>query len=228
MAEPVQQHGDADAARRAEHQAEADLLHKAGNEFKGHPERWRRLRSGQFHKHHGQENRHGIVGAGFHFQRRLHPVAQFQPADTQQEKHRRRVGRGDDRAEQHGFNPGDPEQVMRRDADKTAGQHNPGGSEHQRRRRRKAIAAQGRVKSTVEENDRQRQRADEIGDAAAVEGDAQEAVFAGEQADAQEHQQQGRADPSGNQARQRAERDQTGAEKDGDVNRFRQTGTPYG
>ena len=48
----------------------------------------------------GEEDGDRIVGAGFDLERRAHAVAQMHVAGAQQEEHRRRVGRGDGRAEQ--------------------------------------------------------------------------------------------------------------------------------
>lgn len=113
---------------------------------------------------------------------------------------------------------------MRRQAYKAAGQDDAEGGQGQRRTRRNAVAFQGRFETAVEQDDGESERSDEIGDPAAVELDAQQPVLAGEEADAQEDEQERSADPPRNEARQRAERYEAGSEKDGEIDKVCQNG----
>ena len=83
-----------------------------------------------------QEDRHRIVDAGLHLQHRAHAVAQMDAADAEQEEHRRRIGRADDRAEQEGLQPGQAEDEPRRDADEPVVSTTPSVASDDRRKRR--------------------------------------------------------------------------------------------
>ena len=62
----------------------------------------------------GEEDRERIVGRGFDLEGRPDPGPQPQPARMNEQEHRRRIGRGDHRADQERFHPVEAEQHMRR------------------------------------------------------------------------------------------------------------------
>ena len=78
---------------------------------------------------------------------------------------------------------------------------------------------QGRAETGIEQDDRQRQRADEIGEVGIVEVDAQP-VDAGQKADRQEQEQEGGAEAEGEEAGKRGQQDEDGADEDDEVERF--------
>ena len=77
---------------------------------------------------------------------------------------------------------------MRGRADKASRQHNAKRSQHQRWRGGCPVAAQFGLETAVEQDDRQRQGADEIGRQVIVETDAEQAVLASQEPDAKEEQ----------------------------------------
>ncbi|MNP34968.1 hypothetical protein D3C76_1282800 [compost metagenome] len=63
-----------------------------------HPAQARFVRLNHLNQGDGQEYRHRIVTAGFNLQRRADTFVQ--PFTAEQRKHRRRIGRADNRADQ--------------------------------------------------------------------------------------------------------------------------------
>ncbi len=113
---------------------------------------------------------------------------------------------------------------MRRNADEPAGENHADSGEREGGTCGDPVASERRVETAVEKNDGKRQGADKIGDAARVEFDAEEAVLPGEEADAQKYEKQGSADTPGDKAGQCAERDEPRAQKDRQIDDFRQSG----
>ena len=106
--------------------------------------------------------------------------------------------------------------------DKARRQHHPQGRKDQGGRCCGSVAAKLGLEAAVEQDDRQRQRANEIGRQIVVETDAEQAVFSGEKADAEKEQKKGRAKPLGNQTRQRADRDEGSSDKNSDIDGIKQ------
>ena len=89
------------------------------------------------------------------------------------------------------------------------------GRKHHRGRQHRADALKPRAQSAVEQDQRQRHRADKIGRPHVVELQLPGTGIAGQDADEQEHQQQRRAEAQREQARQDAGHDKHGAEQNG-------------
>ena len=169
----------------------------------------------EFHQHQGEEDRKRIVGAGFSLQRRADPRAQPQALRMHQKKHRRRVGGGHHRTDQQRLGPAEVEHIFRdRRRDQRRQQH-AGGCQHHRRRQHGADALKPRLQSAVEQDQRQRHRSHQVGGADVVELQLAGAGIAGQHADHQKDQQQGRAEAQRQQARQDAGHHQNRAEQDG-------------
>ena len=133
---------------------------------------------------------------------------QAHAAVAQQRKHRRRVGRADDRRHQQPQLPRNIEQESGKHPQQAdAGQHPPAG-QHRCRFERDAEHRKRRAQAAVEQNQRQRQlahqrRADEI-----VKGDFAHAFFARQHADAEKHQQQRHPQPRRQPAGHHADKQQ--------------------
>ena len=91
------------------------------------------------------------------------------------------------------------------------------GRQRERRRQHAAEAGKARTQAAVEQDQRQRDRADQVGGADIVELEAAGPALAGQHADDQEHQQQRRAEAQRDQTRQDAGEHQQAAEQDGDA-----------
>ncbi len=166
-----------------------------------------------------QEDRHRIVGAGFDLQRGTDLVADRNPADTQQEEDGGGVGGSDDRAEQHGFEPGQAEDKMGGGTENQRREHHAQCREREGGRGRVAEGLQRRAEAGIEQDDGERDGPDEIGDRRVVEVDPQ-TVDAGNQADAEEEKQKGRAETVGEQAGEGRDNDQERADQDGEIHGF--------
>ena len=166
-----------------------------------------------------QEDGDGIVGAGFDLERRADAFAQIHIAGPEQEEHRRGVGRGDDRPEQKCFEPGKFRQIVGGDAKQQCGHNDAQGRQRQSRRGRLPERVKRRAEARIEENDRQRQRADEIGQFGVVEFDA-EPVYAARQTDAEKQEQKRRAEAEGDQARKRRGKHQGCADERQEIDRL--------
>ena len=167
----------------------------------------------------GQEDGDGIVGAGFDFQRRAHPVAQVHVAGAQQEENRRRVGGGDGGAEQERFQPGEIGQVESDRAEQAGGQHDADRGERNSGQCGLPQRRDRRAEAGIEKDDGKRQRADEIGDPRIVELDA-ETIDAGGQSEAEKQQQQRSAEAEGDQARKRGGQHKRRAHQRHEINRL--------
>jgi hypothetical protein len=137
-----------------------------------------------------------------------------------QEKHRRGIGRCHHGAHQQRFGPVQIEHIFRdRCGDQRRQQHADRGQRH-RGRQHRANALKPRSQAAVEQDQRQRHRAHQIGGAHVVEPQLARAGIAGQHADEQEHQQQRRAEAQRQQARQNAGHHQNRAEKNGYADRI--------
>ena len=160
----------------------------------------------------GEENGDRIIGSGFDFQCRAHALADFRVAGAQQEEHGSRVGRADDGAEQERLDPAEPHQEMRGRSHDADGEQNAECRQHECRRCRLAQRVDRRAEPGIEQDQRQRNRTDEIGRIGVVEFDA-ETIGAGDEANDKEQQQKGRAEAKGEQRRKRSRQDQRRADE---------------
>ena len=167
----------------------------------------------QFDQGDGEEHRHRIVHAGFHLQRGADALAQFHAALMQQQEHRRGVGRGDDGAGQQSRDPGQIEQPDRGQTGDGGGDQNTDCRHDAGRRPGDAYRPQRRAQPAIEQDDRQRQAAQQVGRLKIIELDAK-SIFPCRHAERQEDQQQGCADPRGQHPRNDTDDQQRAAEKD--------------
>ncbi len=158
-----------------------------------------------------------MVGRGFDFERRGDTGTQPQPAGMNEQKHRGRIGRGHHRADQERFHPIEAEQEPRRRRGQRGREQDADGGEPERRRNHAAEGREPGAQAAVEQDQRQRHRTDQIGGVHVVETQSAGSGFAGEHADEQEEQQQGRAEAQREQARQNTGHHQNGAKQDGDA-----------
>ncbi len=125
------------------------------------------------HQQDGQEDRERIVDAGFDLERRADARPQAQPARMQQEEHGGRVGGGDDRARR--ARPRSSSRPSGHIGDRRGqrrGDSNAHRREHARRRHHVAESLETGAQAAVEQDERQRDRADHVGAAHIVELDA--------------------------------------------------------
>ena len=115
---------------------------------------------------HGEQDRERIVAAGFDLERRADARAQAQAAGMDQEEHRRGIGRGHDRADQQRLAPAHVEQVPGDRRGQPRGDHDADGRQHGRGRQHAAEGRKPGTQAAVEQDQRQRDRADHIGHAA--------------------------------------------------------------
>ena len=168
-------------------------------------------------QHQGEEHRERIVAAGFRFQRRADPRPQAKSLRMHQQEHRRRIGRGDDGADQQRLGPVEVERVARdRRGDERGEQHADGG-EHDRRRKHGADMLKARAQAAVEQDQGERDRADQIGRAHVVELQPAGSGIARQHADDEEHQQQRRAEPQRQQTGEDAGHDERGTQQNRDT-----------
>ena len=219
VAKPVQQPSDGEAAEHAQHQPQPDLQAEAGGKLPAQAHAGGLRGDCQFGQKRGEEDRDRVVGAGLDLERRLDPLAEVDAAGAQQKEHRRGVGGGDDRGEQEAFDPADVEQQVGGGAEDQRRQQHAQRRQHHRRGAGGAEVPDARLEAAVEQDDRQRQRADEVGNRAAVELDAEQPVLAGEQAEGEEHQQQRRPGAPGGEAGQGTQRHQACCDQDRQVHR---------
>jgi hypothetical protein len=158
----------------------------------------------KFDQEDGEQNRERIVAAGFDFEDRADARTQPQAMGMDQEEHRRGVGRGYDRADQQRLGPAHAEQNFRDRRGHRRGQQYAKRREHERGREHAAEDRKAGAQAAVEQNKRERNRADHIGRAHVVELDPARPRLAREHADDQEHQQQRRPEAHRQQARQDA------------------------
>ena len=168
-------------------------------------------------QHQGQEHRKRIVAAGFGFQCRANSRAQAQALRVHQQEHRGRVGRGHDGADQKRFGPVEVERIARDRRSDDSGQQHADRGEHHRGRKHGADVLEARAQAAVEQDQRQCDRADEIGAAHVVELQPAGSGIARQHADDEEHQQQGGAEAQREQAREDARHDEHGTQQDRDT-----------
>ena len=176
-------------------------------------------REDQLGHHDYQKDGNRVVGAGFDLQRRAHPALQPQPAGPEQEEHRRRIGGGDDGAEQERLDRGEVEHRPGGQAGDRRGHEHAEGREQERGDEHAAEGREPGPEPAVEEDHRKRPRSHEIGHAVVVEADAARPVLAGEHADDEEDQEQRGAEARGDQAGEDADQNQRGADEDRDEGR---------
>ncbi len=153
----------------------------------------------------GEQHRHRVVEAGLELQGGADPAAQLEAAAAQHREQRRGVGRGDHGAEQQGLRPGEAEQV-RRQGDQGADREHPQRRQRRRRRERPPDCMKRRVEAAVEEDQGERQGAEPEGQAVVLEGDAAQALRAGQHAHRHEEQEDGDAEAPRGAAEQHADR----------------------
>ena len=173
-----------------------------------------------FDQRDGEEDRHRVVGAQLHLQGRAHPIANGDAADPQQKEHGGGVGRTHDRSEKERMQPRQSQQVVGGHTHQAGGHDHAERRQHHRRPERRAYAPDLRVETAVEENDRERDRTDEVGDPGIVEPDATQAVLARQQAHGEKHQQQRGADAEGDEAGEGRNGDQPRADQNRKVHRL--------
>ena len=139
------------------------------------------------------------------------------PRGVHQEEHRRGVGRGHHRADQQRLGPAHVEQVFGDRGGDRRREQDTDGRERGRRRQHAAKGGKPRAQAAVEQDQRQRDRADHVGRAHVVELDAARPPFAREHPDDQEHEQQRRAEAHRHQARHDAGQDQESAQQNADA-----------
>jgi len=157
----------------------------------------------------GQEDRHRIVDAGFDFERRGDTCLQAKAAQMEKEKDRGSIGRTDDRAEQESFRPAESEEVLGGQAGDRCRQDDADGGESKARPKGTVQRVAVGTQAAIEEDERQREGADQIGNGEIVENDAAGTVLTRQHAESKEDKQQRRADPRGQHARENRECDQT-------------------
>ena len=156
-----------------------------------------RVHRGQLQRHHAEhqdeDDGRGVVESGLGLEQA--GDAARQGHDAQHREHRGGVGDGHDGAEQQRQLPVDPEQQVRtRGGDHHADRDAHGG---QRRCGRQHLShvAEPRREAAFDEDDRQRHRAEVLGEQVVVELQSQP-VFADDDADAEEQQQARQPDPA--------------------------------
>ena len=208
---------EADHHQAAADDAEQRAEHGLANQF-DHEMRERAVADrDQLDQHQGQEHRERIVAAGLRLQRGADARPQPQALGMHQQEHGRGIGRGDDGADQHGFGPAEVERIFRDRRGDERGHQHPHGGERHRGRQHGAVALEARAQAAIEQDQRQRDRADQIGGTDVLEFDMTGAGITREHADDEEHQQQRRAEAQGQQARQDAGHDQDRAKEDGNA-----------
>ena len=210
----------------AEH-ADDGAEHGLAGEFQHHMRDRAFADRNQFHQHQGEKHRERIVGAGFDLQRRADARTQPQALRMHQQEHRRGVGRRQYRAGQQRFGPVQVERVFGDGRGDQRRQQDADGGQHHRRRQHRLDALKPRFQPAVEQDQRQRHRSHQIGGVHIVEPDLAGAGIAGEHADEQKHQQQGRAEAQRQQARQDARHHQNRAKKNGYADRIERSHEPF-
>ncbi len=215
---PVDDQHDEPAANGTDQCADADLKEELADEADvgcaGQGRSGDNLDEGE-----RQEDRDRIVRAGFDLQCRAHAVAQRDAADAQEEEDGSGIGRRQDRAEEQALQEGQPEQELRHqaedkrgdeDADDGQGYGGKGGDTQRR---------QAGLEAGIEQDDGERDRADEVGRLAIVEGDA-EPVLACDQTDQEEDEQQRGAEAKADQAREDRGDNERRTDENGNVHRL--------
>ena len=180
----VERDDDEAAAEHADDGAE----HRFQHELRQHVAGRARADRDVFHQHEREEDREGIVGAGFGLQRRADARAQAQALGVHQQVHGGRVGRSHHGADQQRLHPVEIEREFgERRRDQRCQQH-ADGREQNGRRQHGADAGKARPQTAVEQDQGERDGADQIGGADVVELNLAGTGIAGEHADGKEHQ----------------------------------------
>jgi hypothetical protein len=153
----------------------------------------------------GQEDRHRIVRSALDLQDRREPLADVHAARAQHIENGRRVRRADDAAEQQCGEWRQAEQPVRGERGDARGEQDADGRKRKRGRERDAERRHRRAHAAIEQDHRQRQRADAVRDPVILEGDAADAVGARQHADADEQHEHGKPDPRRELARENAD-----------------------
>ncbi len=174
----------------------------------------------------GEEHGHRIVDARFQFEQRADTRTQLQAAAAQQEEDGCRIGGSHDGADQETLLRAERERPCAERPGEACGDENAHGCQHRCRGDRGADVEKARTQTAIEQDDRKRQRSDQISEAVIGETDPARAIFSGQHAHGEEHQQDGRAEARGDQAGEYACHDEARAEQErgvGKSNRFHVT-----
>ncbi|MNZ72692.1 hypothetical protein D3C78_910790 [compost metagenome] len=161
---------------------------------------------------HGEEHRHRVVAARLDLQGRADPLVEA--LAVEQVEHHGGVGGGDDGADQQAFEQLEVEQPGGGQAGQPGGDHHADGGQRHRRPQGDAEGGHPGAHAAVEEDHRQRQVADQVGQRVVVEDDAADAVDAGEHAHGEEDHQYRDADARRERADQDADADQQCADEE--------------
>jgi hypothetical protein len=161
-----------------------------------------------------QEDRHGVVAGGLDLERRGHPLLQLGPRVAQEGEHGRGVGGPYDRADQHALQPVQAQRPGRKHPHQRRGDHHAGRRQEGRRPQCNAEPLPLGAHAPIENDDRQGERADDVGRVEIVEADSAGAVFAGKHAQAEKNQQQRRAHAGRELARHDADDEEERADED--------------
>jgi hypothetical protein len=134
-----------------------------------------------------------------------------------QKKHRGGVGRGHHGADQQRLGPVQVERKFRDRRRDQCGQQHADGRQHDRWRKHRTDVLEARPQAAVEQDQRQRDRTDQIGGPHVVELELAGSGIARQHADHEKHQKQRRAEAQRQQARQDASHHERGAEQDSDA-----------
>jgi hypothetical protein len=120
QAQPVGQPHEKPSAGQAKEGADAELLDEAHHDAGVEPG----LAGGeQLQYRDGEENRHRVVARRLDFEQGRDALLQRGAGTAQQREHRRRVGRGDDGANQQALEPSEAEHPGGEQADQDRGHH---------------------------------------------------------------------------------------------------------
>jgi hypothetical protein len=160
------------------------------------------------YQHGNQQDGHRIIGPGFDFQRCADPLVEAHAAVAQEIEDGGGIGRTDDGPHQQSVAPVHAEQPGTEcTQQRGGGDHAPGG-ECRRRPKRDAKGRDARAQAAIEQDDRQRQIADKKRGTEIVEADSPRTVFAGQHADDEKYQQEGKSEARRKCAGQHAEKQQ--------------------
>ena len=202
------------AQAQAHQHAQAELLHQGDEHFPAEAD----LRVHHHpHQHQGDEDRHRVVEAGFDLQGAGHPLVDGHAGALDHIEDRGGVGGADDAAQQQAQAPVHVHQPGGEGAHQRGGQHHAHGGQAERRLQRQAEGGQPGAQAAVEQNNRQGDVADHIGQREIIELNAADTVFAGHHAHHQEHQQGGHADARTQGAQQQPHEHQAGADQQENV-----------
>ena len=209
--EPVDQPDQKEARPDAEHGAADDLNGEIGRQLPGPTARPGKE---QLDAADGEEDGHRVVDRGFDLEQAAHPWLDVEPVQVKQEEHGCRVGRADDRADQHAFDPAQPEEQLGRGPGERRGQGDADRGQQQRRPGRPPEVAEVGAQAAVEQDDGERDAADGVGGEIVVEENLAGTVLAEEDAETQEGEQQRRPDAGRDQAYEDAEEQQERSQQD--------------